>query len=95
MRARTPDFETTTQRSLKEVTECVGLYWQGTTLPIPGGMSFTQDHGPLMPLTDLTIDVTDEGNQRRARLYRRTASGFSTDKTKELSKLSQCLEPSR
>ena len=93
MRARTPDFETTSAQSLDTLRGCIGLYWRGTSVPIPNGTSFQSNFTMPVQESDMILEVTEEGTQRRAKLYYRSIGGARFGKDKILAQLNQCLAP--
>ncbi len=80
MRTSTPTFEATSQRSAQEIAGCIGTRLVGatalpmTSVPTENGYTFSAQ-GEVM--RDVTIDVIDEGSQRRLKAYYRRFLGIT------------------
>jgi len=94
MRARAPNFEGTSQKSVQDIAGCIGSKLNPAKMPIS---SFPIEHGTSFVLgggmnnADITIDVIDLGAARSVRFYsRKFPISFIPNKSIE-GKLQSCL----
>ena len=91
MRARAPDFTATSQKTVNEIAGCVGLTYPKavSVVPIPGGLSFITRGGS--GITDVMIEVVDEGAARKVKFFSRSAPVSLIDKPKTVASIKACL----
>ena len=91
MRNRTPDFTSTSNKTVVDIAGCIGLTYsrQVSVVPIPGGTSFITRGGS--GITDVMIEVADVGGTRSVKFYARDAPISLIDKSKTIEKIKACL----
>ncbi|MBP8235741.1 MAG: hypothetical protein KAY22_25940 [Rhizorhabdus sp.] len=72
MRSRAPELDATSARSAKDIAGCLGTEWAGktmmpvTSVPAGDGYAFSSSSNGNV---NILVDVIDEGEQRRVKVY--------------------------
>ena len=91
MRARAPDFSATSSRSLADVTGCIGAGYAKavSVVPITQGTRFITRGGT--GITDVMVEVVDEGDLRKVSFFSRQAPISLSNKPAMIARLKACL----
>lgn len=94
MRENEPSFEGTSKKPLQELVGCLNTRWASesrlpiTAIPAENGYTFSSVENQR----DITVDVIDEGQQRRIRAYYRRFLGITAiNEEAHFAQMSSCL----